>query len=619
MSSSAQKRTLSKQDESLALEIYVQALELPSDKRRAFLDANAGKPHIQLYVENLLSENTKLASFLSVAPEVSNEDMTSGDVIGNFRIRRLLGKGGLAKVYLAHDLVLSRLVALKISQVPFPHEGRLLAGLDHPHIVRVYSQSDGGERRPHYLCMQYVPGLTLGRCIEAFETTQSVQYGGGKLIGLLDEARQDETVLLESGIVNRQALKELDAVDMVLHIGVQLADALHYAHENKVLHLDIKPENIIINRYGQPMLMDFNVSVAARPNVEQGLIGGTFHYMSPEQKRLFETGDSSQVLELVDARSDIYSLGMVLKEFLDSVIAGQSVSAEVKQVLEKAMAASKEDRFQSSKEFGASLSTILTVRNIQRKLPKRIFLERLAKRRPFLFWGVWGALPILGANRGLRMDLEANIFPRMTAAEISGLYSLAFPAVALLLTALGLWAFGVHRLFRQTQNRRSDHHFRPRLLALSLGVTLVHWLPMFLWMPHYMRSIGLPLSTAIQREISIALAQVMMGEVALNFIFGLSVFLWDIYPRILLRATVTKERLERDLRAIPRTAMICFFAFAITPWMQLILRGNPRPMGSVGMQESLSMVLGIVITFAIFDWLYLVSRTVDIYLNQRGK
>ncbi|MBZ0268647.1 serine/threonine protein kinase, partial [bacterium] len=199
------------------------------------------------------------------------------DRIGPFRIVRELGRGGMGVVYLAQQERPRRRVALKVvsSASPeilrrFEREADLLARLQHPHIARVY-ESGGAGGRP-YLAMEYVDGVPL----EAWTAKASL---GAKL--------------------------ELLA---------EVADAVHHAHRQGVLHRDLKPGNILVETTADgaahPKVLDFGVARAlggeARTmtmRTEPGRLLGTVPFMSPEQVE----GDSSRL----DARSDVYSLGIL--------------------------------------------------------------------------------------------------------------------------------------------------------------------------------------------------------------------------------------------------------------------------------------------------------------------
>jgi TolB-like protein/tetratricopeptide (TPR) repeat protein/tRNA A-37 threonylcarbamoyl transferase component Bud32 len=204
---------------------------------------------------------------------------------GRYVLERELGRGGMATVYLAHDVKYDRPIALKVlhpelGQVlgpeRFQREIRLAARLQHPHILTVLDSgetaSEGSSRL--WFTMPYVEGESL-------------------------RARL-------------QRERQLPVED-ALRIAREAAQALQYAHDQGVIHRDIKPENLLLTRDGNTLVADFGVARALGAGAEEsrltetGLVVGTPAYMSPEQS----SGDKT-----LDARTDIYSLGAVLYEML---------------------------------------------------------------------------------------------------------------------------------------------------------------------------------------------------------------------------------------------------------------------------------------------------------------
>jgi Tol biopolymer transport system component len=262
-----------------------------------------------------------------------------------YRIERRLGEGGMATVYLAQDLKHDRKVALKVLKPEiaaviggerFINEIKVTANLQHPNILALY---DSGKAESFlYYVMPYVEGESLRQ--------------------RLDREKQL-------------------AVEQAVEIAKSVASALAYAHRKGVVHRDIKPENILLHE-GQPLVADFGIALAISAAggtrlTETGLSLGTPDYMSPEQA----TADRE-----LDARSDVYSLGVLLYEMLvgqppflapsaHAVVAKiltaepapvsaarRSVPPHIEGVVAKAMQKLPADRFASAQEFGRALTDV---------------------------------------------------------------------------------------------------------------------------------------------------------------------------------------------------------------------------------------------------------------------
>ncbi len=243
--------------------------------------------------------------------------LNPGDQVDDFDLLTLLGEGAFAKVFLARQRSLQRLVALKVSAAR-GNEPQTLAQLDHPHIVRVYDQKvilPGGGMRLLY--MPYVSGGTLQSVLEHARAVSPDKRTGKTLVEAIDRVlqRRGEEPPVESPL--RSRLAELSWPQAVAWLGARLADALHYAHRRGVLHRDIKPANILLTADGAPRLADFNVGHCSKLDgvSPRAFFGGSLVYMSPEQLEAFNPAHDRDP-DSLDGQSDQYSLGVTLWELL---------------------------------------------------------------------------------------------------------------------------------------------------------------------------------------------------------------------------------------------------------------------------------------------------------------
>jgi serine/threonine protein kinase len=247
-------------------------------------------------------------------PDLKN--LPAGAVLDDYQIQRVLGTGAFATVYLALQLSLNRLVALKVTG-DLGHEGRRMARLEHSNVVQVYSERILPDRRIRLLSMQYVPGPTLQTALTALAgLSLDVTWSGADLLELIDGLAGSVMVIRPDDFAVRQKLKKMDHQQAACFLTAELASGLHYAHSHDVLHRDIKPANILLNASGRPLLVDFNLSEETGDgSADQGLVGGTLAYMSPEHLQAFELVQDSTIP--VGPVADVYSLTLVLVQMLN--------------------------------------------------------------------------------------------------------------------------------------------------------------------------------------------------------------------------------------------------------------------------------------------------------------
>ena len=287
------------------------------------------------------------------------DNLQPGQTLGPYRIINQIGKGGMATVYKAYQPSVDRYVAIKVlpSQLAeskefatrFQQEARIIAKLEHPHILPVfdYGESDGIP----YFVMRYLEAGTLKERMEA-----------GRPL-------------------------PLNEIDRIFN---QLADALSYAHSHGIVHRDLKPANALIDSYGNIFLTDFGIAKLlerASPRLTQtDAIMGTPAYISPEQAQA----------QPVDQRSDIYSLGIILYEMVtgrvpfmaDTPLAiifkhvseplplpsliKPDIPSSIEQVILKALAKDPKDRFSTAAEFAAAWKRALDEKEPERRTPETI-------------------------------------------------------------------------------------------------------------------------------------------------------------------------------------------------------------------------------------------------------
>jgi serine/threonine protein kinase len=378
--------------------VFHAALQAEPSRRSTILeDSCAGDESLRREVESLLAHHVNAETFLetpafatakpsSGSPQGSSTAGTAapfavGAVIAQYRVLEEIGSGGMGVVYKAEDTKLGRFVALKFlpeslatdasALERFQREARTASALNHPNICTIY---DIEEHQGHaFIAMEYLDGRTLKDHI----------FG-----------------------------RSLDNAE-ISKLGIQIAEALSAAHSKGVVHRDVKPGNAIVTASGLVKVLDFGLAkligsqggiAPTRSLTETHTVTGTLPYMSPEQLRGRE----------VDARTDVYALGVVLHEMstgrrpftaevspqlIDDILnsppplphdVNPKISIKLEEIILKCLEKDPEDRYQTAKEIAVDLRRMTTPSSAS---------QRLVASRPRRFGKIarflWAAIPIL--------------------------------------------------------------------------------------------------------------------------------------------------------------------------------------------------------------------------------
>ncbi|WP_327117136.1 serine/threonine protein kinase [Nocardia sp. NBC_01730] len=277
----------------------------------------AAYPEQSDQLSKMLAIDDYHSTVMTVPAEPTNlDDLAVGQKIDDFDLMTRLGRGTFARVFLARQRSMQRLVAVKISR-DRSTEPQTLAQLDHDYIVRVFDQRVLESRKLRLLYMQYVPGGTLFTVLERVRATPQAQRSGAMLLEVIDQVLAAKGEIQPSESPQRAELAELSWPETVAWLGRRLAEALDYAGNAGVLHRDVKPANVLLTADGVPKLADFNISFSGNVAGDNPVayFGGSLAYMSPEQLAALHP-DLPITADDLDTRSDLYALAVVLWELL---------------------------------------------------------------------------------------------------------------------------------------------------------------------------------------------------------------------------------------------------------------------------------------------------------------
>jgi eukaryotic-like serine/threonine-protein kinase len=447
-------------------EIYHAALEIAPAQRESFFKNRCGADeNLRREVESLLSFEKTSDEFLDTPPAslaaemfAERESRTNwiGREIGHYKIKQLLGRGGMGEVFLAEDTRLDRKVTLKFlpenfAQISermrrFIQEAKSASALNHPNIITIYEVGEADNQR--FIAAEYIEGETLR------------EHSKGSPMPLAN----------------------------ALDVAIQIASALHAAHTAGIIHRDIKPENTMVRPDGLVKILDFGIAKLSEPPAASGklpketdaattinfattpgTIIGTAAYMSPEQAR----GKN------VDARSDIFSFGLLLYEMLsgrqaftgdnsidvigailyrEPVPLGKllpELPREIERIINKTLKKDREERYQTAKDLLIDLKDVRQNLEFERKLGISTSNDGSTKPANGFDTSITADAKTLileapATAKNISPERDSNIHTSSSAEYIAGEVKKHKPVLlgALAALVLALAAFGYYTYYR---------------------------------------------------------------------------------------------------------------------------------------------------------------------------
>jgi tetratricopeptide (TPR) repeat protein len=504
-----------------ALEEYLAAAEAgTAPPREEFLAGHPGLAEdLDACLEALRFIGRAVAGPRALAADIAQAQPPepAAGQLGDFRLLREVGRGGMGVVYEAEQISLARRVALKVLPFAatmdprqlqrFHNEARAAASLDHPHIVHVHAI--GCERAVHFYAMQFIDGQTLAQVIadcrlRIADSKKEVRSAPGPAGGAADvcpptgpytpEPAAQSTISNPqtaialtppvAAISTERGTQDRAYFRGMAELGIQAAEALDHAHALGVIHRDVKPANLLVDGSGKLWVTDFglaHIQSDARLTMTGDLVG-TLRYMSPEQalaKRI-----------VVDHRTDVYSLGATLYELLtlEPAFGGsdrqellrqiafeepkaprrvnKAMPAELETIVQKAMEKNPADRYATAKELADDLRRFLADEPIRarpaslvRRLRKWSRRHRAAVRAAtalVLAVLVLGGM-VLWREMGQRAAVEHSVEAALDRAELLQQEERLDEALAVLVLAQGqLEDRGLEAMRQRVEESRRD-------------------------------------------------------------------------------------------------------------------------------------------------------------------
>ena len=573
-----------------------------------------------------------------------------GGSIDDFDLLAQVGEGAFARVFLARQRSMQRLLALKVS-ADQGAEAQTLAQLDHPHIVRVFDQRVLPSEGLRLLYMQYLPGGTLQDVLKKVRETPPQKRSGRLLVQVVDEAltKRGETPPIDAPL--RKTLAGLSWPETVCWLGARMAEALDYAHRQGILHRDIKPANVLLGADVAPRLADFNVGCSSKLEGAgaASFFGGSLGYMSPEQIEAFNPAHPRQPEDL-DLRCDIYSLGLTLWELLTgqrplpkeqvesewvftlSTLAAQrraglpesafaqlppNLPPGLREVMTRCLEGDPERRFGTAGELARQLDLCLKPRTRDLLYPKPGGWQMWVRRNPLLVLYTIGLIPNIFASWFSIVYNDSEIVRKVPKTEsvfklLQIIVNGTFFPIGIAATFLIFWPVvkGLRRIQAGNLPAEELQVLRGRSLFIGMGVVIVcltMWITAGIVFPISMQLTVRDLPTEF--FVHFLLSQTLCGLIAVSYpYFSLSyVVMRAIYPAFLANSELTAED-TRQLNQLNFWLGIALILAGVIPFLSIFLilvlgsgTGNKLALEVLSAAGLAGVVLAIILVKRIRD------------------